>query len=73
MEQAREDRLENLRMLQQEEGARRGFQTMMKRKSIADEAARKAEERRNNIIDHQNEVEHRRERVGVWEFEEFGV
>lgn len=32
---------------------------MMKRKSIADEAARKAEERRNNIIEHQNEVEHR--------------
>lgn len=51
--------LENLRMLQQEEGARRGFQTMMKRKSIADEAARKAEDRRNNIIDHQNDVEHR--------------
>ncbi|CAD7931017.1 unnamed protein product [Amoebophrya sp. A25] len=58
-EQAREDRLNNLRLLQQEEGARRGFQVMMKRKAIMDEADRKAEEKRNSIIEHQNEVEHR--------------
>lgn len=95
-EQAREDRLNNLRLLQQEEGARRGpnlvspmyryrpqplllivcylfqflnhdvllfpttgFQVMMKRKAIMDEADRKQEEKRQQIIEHQNEVEHR--------------
>lgn len=31
----------------------------MKRKAIAEEAQRKLEERRNAILDHQNEVEHR--------------
>eukprot|EP00392_Amoebophrya_sp_AT5.2_P008035 g8054.t1 len=58
-EQAREDRLNNLRLLQQEEGARRGFQVMMKRKAIMDEADRKQDEKRQQIIEHQNEVEHR--------------
>jgi len=59
LEHAREERLRNLSILKQEEGVRNGLQMQMKRKSIADEANRKLEERRQNIVDHQAQVEHR--------------
>jgi len=58
-EQEREDKLENLRLLRQEETAKKGLQTQLKRKSIKDEADRKLEERRNNLLEHQLTVEHR--------------
>merc|ERR1719408_742712 len=56
-EHARDERLAQARALQQEEGAKRSFQLMMKRRCIADEAFRKAEDRRNAILDHQEEME----------------
>jgi len=55
----REERLAQARALQQEEGAKRSFQQMMRRKMIADEAAKKAEDRRDCILEHQEEVEYR--------------
>merc|ERR1712157_322891 len=45
--------------LQQEEGAKRSFQLMMRRKVIQEEAARRAEERRTEIVDHQEAIEYR--------------
>lgn len=58
-ERAREEKLENLRLLQKEEGAKQQLHMQMKRRSIADESDRKLEERRNSILEHQVEVEHR--------------
>merc|ERR1712194_49220 len=58
-EQAREDKLENLRLLRQEETAKRGLQVQLKRKSIQEEANRKLEDKRNNLLEHQLNVEHR--------------
>merc|ERR1719199_1797401 len=58
-EHARDERLAQARALQQEEGAKRSFQLMMKRRCIADEANRRMEDRRNAILEHQEEMEQR--------------
>lgn len=58
-ERKREERLRNLKLMKQEEGAKNGFKMMMKRKAIYDEANRQLEERRNNILEHQADIEHR--------------
>merc|ERR1712137_337099 len=50
-------RLMQARALEQEESAKKSFQTMMKRKVIAEEAARKAEDRRMAILESQEEKE----------------
>merc|ERR1719498_670687 len=47
----REERLAQTRALDQEESAKKSFQLMMRRKLIQDDAARKAEERRDAIIE----------------------
>merc|ERR1712190_503794 len=46
-----------MRALEQEESAKKSFQTMMKRKLIAEDAARKAEDRRLAILESQEETE----------------
>merc|ERR1712039_934646 len=53
------DRLMQSNALRQEESAKKSFQTMMKRKVIAEEAARRAEDRRAAIMEHQEDVEMR--------------
>merc|ERR550514_1839299 len=58
-EQIREEKMATQRALQQEEGAKKSFQTMMRRKCIQDEASRKLEERRMSIIEQQEETERR--------------
>merc|ERR1712187_56221 len=58
-DQVREERLMQARALEQEESAKKSFQTMMKRKVIAEEAARKAEDRRFAILEAQEETEMR--------------
>merc|ERR1712093_643207 len=58
-EHAREERLAQARALQQEEGAKRSFQLMMKRRYIQDESQKKLEDRRNAILEHQEEMENR--------------
>merc|ERR1719453_2376737 len=58
-EQAREEKMATQRALQQEEGAKKSFQLMMRRKCIQDEASRKLEERRLSIIEQQEETERR--------------
>merc|ERR1719253_2087326 len=58
-EDERQARLAQQRALDQEESAKKAFQTMMKRKVIAEEAARKAEDRRQAILDNQEETEYR--------------
>jgi hypothetical protein len=58
-EQQRDERMAQQRALEQEEAAKKSFQTMMRRKVIQDEAARKAEERRDAIVEHQEETEGR--------------
>merc|ERR1719224_77303 len=50
-EQQREEKMATQRALQQEEGAKKSFQLMMRRKCIQDEATRKLEERRMSIIE----------------------
>merc|ERR1712039_7355 len=55
--QQREERLMQARALEQEEGAKKSFQTMMKRKIIQEDAARKAEDRRLAILESQEETE----------------
>lgn len=59
LEAEREERLAQQRALQQEEGAKRSFQLMMRRKVIQEEASKKAEERREAILDMQEETEYR--------------
>lgn len=59
MEADREERLAQAKALQQEEGAKRSFQLMMRRKVIQEEANRKAEDNRSRILEHQEEVEYR--------------
>jgi hypothetical protein len=58
-DQHREDRLMQASALKQEENAKKSFQTMMKRKVIAEEAARRNEDRRTSILEHQEETEMR--------------
>mmetsp|Transcript_149937 Transcript_149937/g.462865 ORF Transcript_149937/g.462865 Transcript_149937/m.462865 type:complete len:524 (+) Transcript_149937:143-1714(+) len=58
-DQVREERLMQARALEQEESAKRSFQTLMKRKVIQEEAARRTEERRLQILEQQEEVEMR--------------
>mmetsp|Transcript_125237 Transcript_125237/g.267341 ORF Transcript_125237/g.267341 Transcript_125237/m.267341 type:complete len:524 (-) Transcript_125237:265-1836(-) len=58
-DQIREDRLMQSNALRQEESAKKSFQTMMKRKVIAEEASRKAEDRRSAIMEHQEDTEMR--------------
>merc|ERR1712190_133733 len=48
-----------MRALEQEESAKKSFQTMMKRKVIAEQASRAAEERRCAILESQEETEMR--------------
>lgn len=55
--QVREERLMQARAIEQEEGAKRSFQTMMRRKVIQEESARKAEDRRLAILESQEETE----------------
>mmetsp|Transcript_110987 Transcript_110987/g.324654 ORF Transcript_110987/g.324654 Transcript_110987/m.324654 type:complete len:523 (+) Transcript_110987:114-1682(+) len=56
-DQAREERLMQARALEQEESAKRSFQTMMRRKVIQEEAARKQEDRRLQILEQQEDTE----------------
>jgi len=58
-EQVREERMSQMRAVEQEEAAKKSFQQMMRRKVIQDEAARKAEERRDGIVEQQEETEGR--------------
>jgi len=58
-EDQRQERLAQAKALDQEESAKKAFMTMMKRKVIAEEAARKLEERRQAILDSQEETEYR--------------
>lgn len=58
-EQFREERMSQMRAVEQEEAAKKSFQQMMRRKVIQDEAARKAEERRDSIVEQQEETEGR--------------
>merc|ERR1719217_269860 len=55
----REEKMAAQRALQQEEGAKKSFQLMMRRKCIQDEASRKLEERRMSIIEQQEQTEQR--------------
>jgi len=55
----REEKLATQKALHQEEGAKKSFQLMMRRKCIQDEANRKLEERRLSIIEQQEETERR--------------
>lgn len=56
-DQMREERLAQDKALMQEEAAKKSFRTMMRRKVIQDEASRKAEDRRDCIIEQQEETE----------------
>jgi len=58
-EASREERLLQAMAEKQEENAKKSFQTLMRRKVIADEAAKRAEDRRNAILDQQEETEYR--------------
>jgi len=58
-EASREERLLQAMAEKQEENAKKSFQTLMRRKVIADEAAKRAEDRRNTILDQQEETEYR--------------
>ena len=49
-EAARDERLNNLKMMRAEEGAKNSYKMMMKRKSIFEEAERKREEKRNSKL-----------------------
>lgn len=55
----REERLMQEAARRSEDTAKRQFQTLMKRQMIKEEANRKAEERRNAILDQQEETEYR--------------
>merc|ERR1712151_465450 len=56
-DELREERLMQARALEQEESAKKSFQTMMRRKVIQEESARKAEDRRLAILESQEETE----------------
>jgi len=58
-EALREERLMHANAMDQEESAKKAFQTMMKRKMIAEEASRKQEERRMCTLGQQEETEWR--------------
>eukprot|EP00928_Gymnodinium_smaydae_P070126 TRINITY_DN54051_c0_g1_i1.p1 TRINITY_DN54051_c0_g1~~TRINITY_DN54051_c0_g1_i1.p1 ORF type:complete len:567 (+),score=167.90 TRINITY_DN54051_c0_g1_i1:130-1701(+) len=53
----REERLAQVSAERQEESAKRSFQLMMRRRCIQDEATRRAEDRRNGILERQEETE----------------
>jgi len=53
----REERLAQNRALSQEESAKKSFQLMMKRRNIHEESDRKAEDRRNAILEQQEDTE----------------
>jgi len=53
----RDERLSQNRALMQEESAKKSFQLLMKRKNIHEEAMQKAEDRRNAILEQQEETE----------------
>merc|ERR1740121_1163623 len=59
MEGDREERLMQMRALQQEEGAKKSYQLMMRRQLIQQESAAKAEERRAVILESQENTEYR--------------
>mmetsp|Transcript_86934 Transcript_86934/g.243637 ORF Transcript_86934/g.243637 Transcript_86934/m.243637 type:complete len:536 (-) Transcript_86934:115-1722(-) len=58
-DQMREERKAQMDALKQEEFAKRSFQLMMKRQVIADEAAKRNEERRAAILEQQEDMEMR--------------
>lgn len=58
-EQLREERLAQVRALEQEEAAKKSFQLMMRRKVIQEDAARKAEERREAMVEQHDDNESR--------------
>lgn len=58
-ESMREERMAQQRALEQEESAKKSFQQIMRRKCIADEAARRAEDRRDTIVEQQEDTETR--------------
>jgi len=59
VEAEREERLMQAKALQQEEGAKRSFQLMMRRKVIQQEANQKMEERRGAILEQHEVTEYR--------------
>ncbi|CAL1154425.1 unnamed protein product [Cladocopium goreaui] len=58
-EASREERLLQAMAEKQEENAKKSFQTLMRRKVIAEEGAKRAEDRRQAILDQQEETEYR--------------
>lgn len=56
-EMQREERLMQMRAMDQEENAKKSFQALMRRQVIKDESARKADERRSTILEQQEETE----------------
>merc|ERR1719437_17977 len=59
IEQQRTEHLQQVKAIEAESAARKGMQQMMRRRVIADEAARKAEDRRLAILELQEENEMR--------------
>lgn len=59
VEAEREERLMQARALQQEEGAKRSFQLMLRRKVIQDESEKKADDKRQGILEQQELTEYR--------------
>jgi hypothetical protein len=57
IEQQREERLMQMRAMEQEENAKKSFQTLMRRQVIKEDASRKNEERRSAILEQQEETE----------------
>jgi hypothetical protein len=55
----RNDRLEEERRLFQEAAAKRSLQMLLKRKHIADESNRRLEQKRQDLLEHAEDVEHR--------------
>merc|ERR1712113_600526 len=57
IELQREERLMQMRALEQEENAKKSFQTLMRRQVIKEDSVRKQDERRNAILEQQEETE----------------
>jgi len=58
-DQKRQERLDDEKRLFQEMAQKRSLQLMLKRKSIHEESCRKLEDRRNELLDHQDHVDHK--------------
>merc|ERR1712112_464764 len=57
LEEERERRLAVNRAIAQEEGAKRSFQLMMKRKQISEDAQRRLEDRRHAITEQRSQID----------------